>query len=137
MTHEEAVDEMLDMFKTAWDTTGHQAFYEQVRDQRDMSKDPWAEVFIRHNFGNQDSLGGKGNRSFLRIGFVQVKIHTPSVFGLSSKYRLAKVVADAYEGKSSQSGKVWFRRVRINEEDRDGMFYPVNVFADFEYYETK
>lgn len=137
MTYEEATDQILDMFKGAWDPTGYKAFYEQLRDQRDTSEDPYAVVFIRHSSGFQANLGGIGNRKFLRNGFIQVVIHTPSVFGLSSRYQLAKVVSDAYEGQSSQNGGVWFRRVRINEAGREGMFYMLNVFADFEYYETK
>ena len=137
MTYEEAVDEILDMFKEAWEPTGYDVFYEQTRDQRNTTEDPWCSVWVRHSGGSQATLGGKGNRKFRRIGFVQVAIHTPSVFGLSSSYQLAKVVTDAYEGKSSANGKVWFRQVRINEAGRDGMFNILNVYADFEYDETK
>lgn len=137
MNHEQAVDEILDMFRVAWQTTGHQAFYEQVREDRNSAITPWAEVFIRHSGGFQGSIGEKGHRKFVRIGFIRVTIQTPAVFGLSSRYQLAKVVADAYEGKSSASGGVWFRNVRINEGERDGMFYGLNVIVDFQYHETK
>lgn len=136
MTFEEATDEVLDLFKAAWDPTGYDAFYDDVRDQRDETKDPWSLVLVRHASGFQNTLGGKGNRSFLRLGVLIVTIHTPSASGLSSGYQLAKVVADAYEGVSSPNG-VWFRNVRINELGRDGSFYRINVLADFEYHETK
>lgn len=136
MTFEQAVDEVLDLFKSAWDSTGHEAFYEDIRDQRDQSTDPWSLVIVRHASGFQNNLGGNGNRKFLRLGVLIVTIHTLSSSGLSSGYQLAKLVADAYEGVSSPNG-VWFRNVRINELGRDGSFYRINVLVDFEYHETK
>lgn len=136
MTFEEATDEILDMFKTVWDPTGHKAFYDDVRDQRETDQSPWATVMVRHAAGRQNNLGGRGNRSFLRLGVIIVTIHTPSASGLSDGYQLAKVVADAYEGASSPNG-VWFRNVRLNELGRDGTFYRMNVLVDFEYNETK
>lgn len=136
MTFEEATDQILDIFKTAWDPTGYKAFYDDVRDQRETDKSPWAAVMVRHAAGRQNNLGGIGNRSFLRLGVLIITINTPSASGLSAGYQLAKVVADAYEGASSPNG-VWFRNVRLNELGRDGSFYQMNVLADFEYHETK
>lgn len=136
MNMEQAVDDILDLFKAAWDATGHEVLYEQTRDQRDTSTSPWAVVLVRHEDGFQDTLGGQGNSSFIRLGSIQVDIHIPSATGLPVGYQLAKVVADAYEGVTSPNG-VWFRRVRVNEMGRDGSFFILKVLANFEYYETK
>lgn len=136
LTYAQANDEVLTQLKTIWDLTGHKLFYEDVRDQKETDQSPWAKVAVRHAAGQQDSLGGRGHRSFLRFGVLIVTIHTPSGSGLSDAYALAKVVADAYEGASSPNG-VWFRNVRINELGRDGTFYMTNVLVDFEYSETK
>lgn len=136
LTYAQANDEVLAQLKAVWDPTGHKLFYEDVRDQKETDMSPWATVVVRHAAGQQDSLGGRGNRSFLRLGVLIVTINTPSGSGLSEAYALAKVVADAYEGASSPNG-VWFRNVRINELGRDGTFYQTNVLVDFEYTETK
>lgn len=136
LTYAQANDEVLAQLKAVWDPTGHKLFYEDIRDQKETDMSPWATVVVRHAAGQQDSLGGRGNRSFLRLGVLIVTINTPSGSGLSEAYALAKVVADAYEGASSPNG-VWFRNVRINELGRDGTFYQTNVLVDFEYTETK
>lgn len=136
LTYAQANDEVLAQLKAVWDLTTYKLFYEDVRDQKETDMSPWATVVVRHAAGQQDSLGGRGNRSFLRLGVLIVTINTPSGSGLSEAYALAKVVADAYEGASSPNG-VWFRNVRINELGRDGTFYQTNVLVDFEYTETK
>lgn len=136
LTYAQAVDDMLTMLKTAWDPTGHELFYDNVREQREDDTSPWAMVMVRHATGGQDTLGAVGGRMFSRIGIMIVTINTPSGSGLSSAYSLAKVVADAFEGTSSPNG-VWFRNVRINESGRDGAFYQTNVVIDFEYFESK
>lgn len=136
LTYAQANDEILAQLKAVWDPTGNKLFYEYIRDQKDTDMSPWATVIIRHAAGQQDTLGGHGHRSFLRLGVLIVTINTPSGSGLSEAYALAKVVADAYEGASSPNG-VWFRNVRINELGRDGTFYQTNVLVDFEYTETK
>jgi len=136
LTFAQANDDILALLKAAWDPTGHEMFYDDIREQRETDQTPWAQVVVRHAAGQQDTLGGAGNRSFLRLGVVIVTINTPSGSGLSIAYALAKVVADAYEGVSSPNG-VWFRNVRINELGRDGTFYRTNVLIDFEYSEMK
>lgn len=136
LTFAQANDDILALLKAAWDPTGHEMFYDDIREQRETDQTPWAQVVVRHAAGQQDTLGGVGNRGFLRLGVVIVTINTPSGSGLSTAYALAKVVADAYEGVSSPNG-VWFRNVRINELGRDGTFYRTNVLIDFEYSEMK
>lgn len=136
LTYKQANDDILALLKAAWDTTGHKMFWEGVRDQRETDQLPWATVVVRHATGQQDTLGGIGNRQFVRLGTMVVSIYTPSSSGLSEGYNLAKVVADAYEGVSSPNG-VWFRNVRVNELGREGTFFQTNVVVDFEYYETK
>lgn len=136
VTYQQAVDDMLGMLKSAWDPTGHKMFWENDRDDRETDLSPWAAVIVRHATGQQDTLGGKGSREFLRLGTIMVMINTPSSSGLSNGYVLAKVVTDAFEGETSPNG-VWFRDVRINEIGREGTFYKTNALIDFEYYETK
>ena len=132
-----AVDEILTLFKTAWDTTGYDAYYESVRDQRQTDTSPWASVMLRHIAGYQSTLSSSlGSRMFTREGVLTVRIYVHQGEGLQTAYGLAKVVADAYEGGRTDGG-AWFRNVRLNEEGRDGEFYLVSVLIDFQYDEIK
>ena len=136
MTFEEANNDILGMITEAWNQTGFKIFYESVADEQLEVTEPFIRVWVRHTGGGQRSLGGKDNRIFDRRGFVRIEVHARIANGLQESYQLAKVVTDAYEGKSSDNG-VWFRRVRINEMGKDGMFNRVDVIIDFEYHETK
>lgn len=136
MTYEEAIDDMQAMLLAAWNTTTFKLFFEGVDDDRESNNNPFCRSYIRHVTGRQKSLGGAGHRMFGRNGFLTAQIYTPVGKGLQESSQLAKVVADAFEGRSSDNG-VWFRNVRINEVGKDGMFMLTNVIVDFEYHETK
>jgi hypothetical protein len=136
-TFEQARDDILTLFKTAWDTTTYPAVYEDTKGDRPASDTPFARPRIRHTTGGQASLsGGLGTSRFERIGFLLVAIYTPQGSGLTNAYSLAKIVADAFEGTASPNG-VWFRNVRINEIGPDGDFFVTNVVVDFVYDEVK
>ncbi len=134
ITFKQATDEMLTMVKAAWDPTGHEMFYESVREQRETDDTPWASTVIRHASGRQLTFGKPAQ--FERIGTIIVSVYAQVGKGLSDPYALAKILADAFEGQSSPSG-VWFRNVRINEIGRDGQFTQVNMLTDFTYTEVK
>lgn len=136
MTFEEAVDDILAMTTEALVPSGFKIFYEGVADDRDTSNDPFFRVYVRHLTSGQRTLGGTGHRMFGRNGILTVQIYIPIANGLQESYQLGKVVIDAFEGKSSPNG-VWFRRTRINEVGKDGMFHLTNAIVDFEYHETK
>jgi hypothetical protein len=117
-TYETAVDEMLTVIKTAWDT-------------------PWARTSIQHFTGRQSSLtGGLGTTRWARAGTLTVQIFVPRGNGLSLAYQLAKIVGDSLEGGATPSG-VWFRNVRLVEAGADGNFEQLNIKADFTYDEVK
>lgn len=136
LTYEQAVDDMMAMLKAAWDPTGHKMFYESVDADRETDNTAFAMALIRHASGQQQTLGAAGGRTFVRRGIIIVQIFTRIGNGLRESYQLAKVVADGFEGESSENG-VWFRNVRINEIGKDGMFIQTNVNIEFEYTELK
>lgn len=136
-TFQVAKDEILGLFKTAWDTTGYEAIYENVGDDPPGSADPWARATLRHFAGGQASLANdNGRRRWEREGNIVIQIFVPAGDGLSEAYDLAKIVADAYEGAATAS-QVWFRNVRIQEVGPDKSWFQVNVIADFTYDEVK
>ncbi len=134
LTFKQATDEMLVMVKDAWDPTGHEMFWESVREQRETDDTPWASTMIRHATGRQITIGKPA--LYERIGTIIIMVYAQVGKGLSDPYVLAKILADAFEGKTSPSG-VWFRNVRINEIGRDGQFTQVSLLVDFTYTEVK
>mgnify|MGYP000046911348 CR=1 FL=1 len=137
MTFEQAHDEILGMFKTAWDTTGYKASYTNVTPDFPDDPEPWARPKVKHHAGGSGSLtGASGSRRYERPGLLIVQIFVPKGEGLSEAYSLGKVIADAYEGQSSASG-AWFRNIRPDEVGEDGDFEQLNMLIDFTYDEVK
>lgn len=137
LTYKQARREILSKFKTAWDTTSYEAFYDDVKKQRSSSSSPWAVVTLRHTAGRQSTLSSDvGNRRFSRTGTLTVQIFTSAGKGLQESYDLAKVVSDAFEGSYTPGG-VWFRNLTLREVGRDGEFFQVNVITEFTYDEIK
>ena len=133
MTTEQARDEMLTLFRTAWvaQASPPPLYY------WDIAHDPpnansWARVALRHSGGGNDAIG---NKLFRRAGTVTVQLFNRFGEGLSELDALTKVSLDAFQGKSTPGG-AWFRNVRSNEVGIDGEWFQVHVLADFEYTEV-
>lgn len=130
-----ARDEMLTMFKDAWDASAFSAapvLYWDVTSDDDLpTDDVWARITVRHEVGENDAIG---NRLFLRQGTVTVQLFTRFGTGLTNADLASKVVLDAFQGKASPSG-VWFRNARMNEIGQDGEWFQTNILVDFEYTE--
>ena len=137
LTHTEAIDGVLALFRTAWLATGYDAFYDDTAQDRGTNDDPWARASIQHVDGFTGSLKGpNGTALYWRKAILTVQVFTISASGLQTDYDLAKIVADAFEGKSVAGG-LTFRDVRIREIGRDGAFRQTNVIVEFDYEEEK
>lgn len=137
LTYSEARAEIAEAFTTAWKNANptFPIAYEDAAAPGAFT--PWARFSLRHNRGEQEALANPlGSRLFFRDGILLVQIFTPSGEGLTRSYDLAKVAADAFEGRKTPGG-VWFRSVRIREVGPDGNWYQLNVTADFQYNEVK
>lgn len=136
-SQETASDEMLAFFKTAWDTTGLIAVYENVKGAVPTTQVAWARPVIRHGTGGTQSLtGGLSTTTFERTGLMVVSIFIPNGNGLSLARSLGTTVANAFEGKATASA-VWFRNVRIVEVGPSDEWYQFNVVIEFVYDEIK
>lgn len=137
-TYKEAEDSILALIKTAWDTTSYPMLWEGVgSDDIPISKSPWARTTLRLSTGRQSTLSDESsNKRFERTGFVTVQVFTPIGKGKGTGLTLAKILADAMEGKTTPVG-VWFQNVRINEIGIDGDWYQINFISDFIYDEIK
>lgn len=137
LTYAQAVDAVLSVFKTAWDATGYDAFYDDTPRDRGDDENPWARATVLHVDGFQATLKSpNGQARYERAGLLTVQIFVSSGSGLQATYDLVKIVSDAFEGKSA-SGGLWFRDVRAREIGRDGAFRQTNVIVRFEYDEVK
>jgi len=136
-TQETASDEMLAFFKTAWDTTGLIAVYENVKGAVPTAQVGWARPIIRHAGGGRQSLTGALNQTkYGQLGLMVVSIFIPNGNGLSLGRSLGKTVADAFDGKATASA-VWFRNVRVVEVGPSNEWYQFNVVIEFTYDEIK
>ena len=92
----------------------------------------WARLSIQHTAGRQATFGPVGERHFRRSGLVTLQIFLLADTGLSDGDKLAEIAVAAFEGISTDDG-VWFRNVRSNEVGFDGVWFQINVVAEFEY----
>ncbi len=137
-TFDQANNEILALFKTAWDTTGFIALYENLEGAKPITQVAHAKVTVRYGKGGQVSLAnGAGNKRFERNGILTVQIFIPNGQGLSQGYTLGKTVTDAFEGKSTSPGNVWFRNVHLKPIGPDGEWYQLNAIVEFLYDEVK
>lgn len=132
-----ATDDIVEIFRVAWLTTGFIALYENIAGSIPTTNIPWARLSIRHAIGNLSSLSSPtGLQRYERQGTIIAQIFIPAGENLSEGYSLAKIVADAYEGAASPNG-VWFRDVIVNEIGPDGDWFQLNVSIAFIYSEVK
>ena len=135
-----ARDEILTVFKTAWDAQAAPippVVWGDVEGDPPRDATAWAWARVLHQTSDQATLGESGSRRFRRLGLVIITIYTKAGDGLVFSDFYSKLVVDAFEGKTSASGSVWFRNVRLNEFGQDGDWHVSTVMADFEYDEVK
>lgn len=96
----------------------------------------WVRLVIRHNTSTQRSLGGIGNRKFMRGGEVFVQCFTPEGSGSTGARTLAATARAIFEGKTLLPGSIIFTDVVVREIGADRGWYQVNVEATFDYDET-
>lgn len=135
---EQAKDAILTVFKTAWDTitpSPPAVIYQGTKKDTPDGDESFVRVWLQHTDGFQSTVGGAGGRRFRAEGSLSFFVHTPLKLddGGTLAYQYAKVLQDAYEGKSTGGDQVEFRRVRLIEVGTDGTWYRVNVLMDFDY----
>lgn len=129
----DAKDQILTVFKTAWDTTGCPALYPDTPGDPPTSATVWARATLRHATGRQASLSGpiNGCVRYERTGIVIIQVFAPVGDGSTAAYDAAQTVVRGFE--DARGLDTWFRNVRINEVGTKGAFEQINVLADFTY----
>lgn len=142
-TIEEARDEILTHFTTAWNAQASPPILLYDDRERDLPDNaPYARIMVEHNLSTQVTVGGKkalggGGQRFRRTGLVTVQIFTPFGDGLTDSDPLVDLVLDIFEGEETSSDRVEFRNVRPNEVGQNGAWHQTNVLAEFVYDRVK
>lgn len=145
LTQAQARDEILVLFKAAWDGTGVDAYYDDAdKDAPDAlleasnAVDSFARVMVRNQARTLRALGQTGGtrRKYTSEGQVVVQIFTPRGDGLTSADALSTTARNAFEGETTDGG-VWFANVSVREVGPSGTWYQTNVSADFSYDEVR
>ncbi len=132
MSPQDAVREMLSIFKAVWDDQGYTAIYTDVAGSKPTVQEPWARVTVRHNDGGQKTLGDQSTkRVFTDTGTIFIQVFAPQGAGHVSSRSLAHLVRTAY--CQTGGGSVWYRNQRLKEIGGDGAFDNTNVLIDFTY----
>jgi hypothetical protein len=136
---EEARDEILTHFKTAWDTAvfgkdyeDMPIFYDDVAGDTPPNT-PWIRIRVQHNSGSQRSMGEEGNRKFTRFGILTIQLFTPFGDGSGVSDEISQILIDIFEGRKTAPDDVWFRSVRYREVGQDKAWWQTNITVDFRY----
>lgn len=95
-------------------------------------KDTWARLNIRHNQGEQSTMGAPGSNRFRRFGFVTVQIfQKQGDYGIAAR-ELAENALALFAGVEN-NGINYFNGT-IREIGNDGRgWYQINVITEFRY----
>ena len=137
----QARDEIQAVFKTAWeadaDSQNVTVLYADTA-QDVPTSGHWARITVRHSDGRQATLSGEvGQRRFRKFGIVTVQVFTESGDGLVTSDTLTAVAESAFQGVTTNPGRVLFRNVRTVEVGQEGNWHQSNVLASFEYDEVR
>lgn len=96
----------------------------------------WARITVTHATGFQATLRGEGEL-FTNEGTVIVQIFSnyEDSAGSTIAERLAGVAKRAFMGRRTPN--VWFSNPRYQEIGREGIWYQINVSADFQWDERR
>lgn len=144
MNYGKAIDEMFSLFLEAWkagapEVLGLEEAPEIVwpgQDGKlpDMTK-YWCRVSQQTVLEEQTALAdNEGKKRYTTSGLIFVQLFCPKsdASAMAKGKKLAPVARNAFRGKTT-SGKVWFRRARIQELTPEDNAYRFNVVAEYEY----
>lgn len=94
---------------------------------------PYAEARITHITGAQSSMGEPGHKRWSSEARLIVDIYNDVGDGRAAADAQARVVQNAFRGKSTSASPVWFRGVRVSEQPREGSRSCTRVVVDLQY----
>lgn len=98
---------------------------------------PWVRLSVTHNTATQQSLGGAGQRKFLRFGSFFVSIYVPENTGLQTADTIANSVRQLMEGVSLNNNDIRMNACTITEIGIVDGWLLVQAETVFNYTETR
>lgn len=142
-TFEQADDEMMARFNTAWLAGSESSSIpvawpnrrfdiDSVRQGDTGQAAAWVRFTTQHVTGSRRAIGGNLWRN---RGLITVEIYVPGEQGNSLHRKLCRIAADAFRNQTTDSGVAFFN-TRLREIGNDGPWYRVDVLTDFQYSEA-
>lgn len=135
-TQNEAVDAILTLIKSTWDSNsgGAPLYYDNMDAERPAVPALFGRASVRHTFGERASLGSAGSMSKVnrRFGDAYVQIFVPQGSGQHQARAIADAMAFALEDADHTIG-LRLRDTQINELGADGTYWQINVVTGFSY----
>tara|TARA_R110000824_G_scaffold21496_13_gene80091 strand:- start:1249 stop:1659 length:411 start_codon:yes stop_codon:yes gene_type:complete len=130
-TQMSAVDEMLTLVKTAWDSAagGAPLYYDNMDADRPSTPGTFGRAIVRHFSGRQISMGDQSTKR--RFGALFIQIFMPQGTGQYDIRTLSDSILFALEDANPLVARL--TDIQLNELGTDGTYYQVNVVADFSY----
>lgn len=135
-TQAQARDDILALVKGVADANSLTVIYDNNTTKISTNGASWIRASLRHTLGDQETLGGSGERRFSRKGLIFVQIFVPFGKGMKTSDTLSVAFRNAFEGIHTTNG-VAFSGVRVNEVGQDGDWHQTNVVAEFTYEEVR
>ena len=147
VAYDEGLDEIFALFSAAWlaNTPAIVGYMPDVRwpNIEEPAKPPsdkfWARVSNKTVLEEQCSMSAcveqPGLRRYEISGLVFVQIFCPKQLATASELgkKLAIIARNAFRGKQTEPGRVWFRNTTINELPPEALFYRYNVVSEYEF----
>ncbi|UFK26767.1 structural protein [Roseobacter phage RDJL6] len=136
-TLSEAREAIYQQFVNAWGSETPFTFDNE--DFKPPKDEPWVRLVVRHEGGEQETLGPVGNRKFARTGRVLIQVFAVEDAGTDRTDELLTLARNAFEGVTLAGTTVRFHGVTVREvgsAPKEKWFQSI-VDAPFEYDETR
>lgn len=131
-TQNEATTELVGLVKTTWEANaaGAPLYYDNEDSERPDTLAVFGRVAVRHEAGTRNTLGPNG--IFRRFGTLYVQLFIKQGSGVTELRTLSDAIAHALEDVPASFG-VFVRDVNVQELGSDGVYWQINVAAEFSY----
>ena len=144
MTTDDARNDILTFFKTNFNSIpinaalGLDVLPDVLYDNKEKSprdtEASWIRVNLMFTFGEQETLGGSGNRRFLKNGILSIQIFTPLGKGMQLSDYLSDQIIKFLEGGETATNKIPFNNVSPpNDFGNMGVWNQVAINSAFFY----
>lgn len=135
MTLEQSTQAIYAQFSSLWDADVATLSLEGDSRFTPTPDQPWIRVTMRTAASIQDTLGGVGNRIFLRAGTIFVQVFAPRDQGRKIADQIVQEVIELIEAETIGGVRCYASTPR--EIGYDGDWFQVNVATPFEFDEVR